>query len=62
MKSLITLLEMPKKDTYPINMSSLINKNSKWITKGIMKSIKFKDRLYKQLRSSPPDSPEFHAI
>ena len=26
-----------------------------------MKSIKFKDRLYKQLRSSPPDSPEFHA-
>ena len=28
-KSLITLLEMLKKDTYPINMSSLINTNIK---------------------------------
>ena len=27
MKSLITLFEMLKKDTYPINMSSLMNTN-----------------------------------
>ena len=35
------------------------HKNNPWITMGILRSIKSRDKLYKSLRSSPPDSSEY---
>ena len=34
---------------------------SPWITKGIIHSINFRDKLYKKLKCSPKSSPEYHA-
>ncbi len=39
-----------------------INKKSKWITFGIIKSIKFKDNLYKKLKLTDPNSMQFAII
>ena len=35
------------------------HKKSKWITKGIIMSIKFRDKLYNKLRSTPVNSPDY---
>jgi hypothetical protein len=37
-------------------------KNSPWITQGIIKSIKFRDGLYKKYKMTDPDSPEFDIL
>ena len=37
-------------------------KRSDWITQGIMKSIKFRDKLYLKLKRSSPDTQEHHTI
>ena len=34
------------------------HKNSKWITKGIIKSIKYRDNLYKKIKLTSSDTPE----
>ena len=38
------------------------HKKTKWITDGIIKSIKYRDHLYKQLKLAIPGSPEFHNL
>ena len=35
------------------------HKRSHWITQGILKSIEHRDRLYKQLKTTNPDSSEY---
>ena len=35
---------------------------SKWITKGIIKSIKYKDNLYKKMKITCPNSLDYHVI
>ena len=37
-------------------------KKTKWITKGIIKSIKFRDNLYKKLKQTSPDSQNFNML
>ena len=37
------------------------HKKCKWITQGILNSIKFRDRLYKRLHNSPNNSEEYNA-
>ena len=34
-------------------------KNSTWITQGLLKSIRYRDILYKQLKMSDPKSPDY---
>lgn len=38
------------------------HRRSDWITRGIMKSIKFRDKLYHKLKRSSPDSQEHYII
>ena len=40
----------------------LLQKKSKWITTGIIKSIKFRDNLYKRLKQTSPVTLEFWNI
>ncbi len=35
------------------------HKKSKWITSGIIKSIKYRDNLYKELKATNPNSIQF---
>ena len=35
------------------------NKHSKWITKGIFRSIAYKDKLYMKLKQTPTDSEQY---
>ena len=35
------------------------HKNSIWITQGLLKSIGYRDTLYKQLKMSDPNSPDY---
>ena len=35
---------------------------TKWITKGIIKSIKFRDNLYKKLKQTSPESQHFNML
>ena len=35
------------------------HKNSTWITQGLLKSIRYRDTLYKQLKMSDPNSPDY---
>ena len=36
------------------------HKKCQWITNGILKSIKYKDHLYRSLKITPSESPEYH--
>ena len=38
------------------------HKLSPWITTGLIKSIEFRDKLYKRLKSCPQDSPEHNRM
>ena len=38
------------------------HKRSPWITNGVIRSIKFRDNLYKQLKRTNQDTPEFHTL
>ena len=38
------------------------HQKSNWITKGIIKSISFRDNLYKQLKATPIDTDEYHTL
>ena len=45
----------------PINIVKFLkyrHKKSNWIMKGLLRSIKYRDKLYKQLKMSHPDSAE----
>ena len=42
-----------------INFNKYGHKKSEWITTGILKSIKYRDTLYKKMRQMSPDSVEF---
>ena len=35
---------------------------TKWVTTGIIKSIKFRDKLYRQLKSYPANSQEYYTL
>ena len=35
---------------------------TKWVTTGIIKSIKFRDKLYRQLKSHPVNSQEYYTL
>ena len=41
-----------------VKVNKLKHKLSPWITTGLIKSIEFRDKLYKRLKSCPQDSPE----
>ena len=38
------------------------HKKNKWITNGIIRSIKFRDNLYRQLKHTVPGSQEYHTL
>ena len=38
------------------------HRKSKWITQGIVKSITFRDKLYKKMKLTPPDTELFHRL
>ena len=38
------------------------HKMTKWVTTGIIKSITFRDKLYRQLKSHPVNSPEYYTL
>ena len=38
------------------------HKKSKWITQGLLKSIRYRDKLYKQTLLTNPDLPEYHML
>ena len=38
------------------------HKKSTWITQGLLKSIKYRDKLYKQTLLTNPDLPEYHML
>ena len=38
------------------------HKMAKWVTTGIIKSIKFRDKLYKQLKRIPVNSQEYNTM
>ena len=38
------------------------HKKSTWITQGLLKSIRYRDKLYKQLRLSNPSSPHYNTL
>ena len=38
------------------------HKMTKWVTTGIIKSIKLRDRLYKKLKSNPVNSQEYKSL
>ena len=38
------------------------HKMTKWVTTGIIKSIKFRDKLYQQLTSNPVNSREYNTL
>ena len=46
----------PKKS---VKFNKYQHKLSNWITTGILKSIEFRDNLYKRLQLCPIDSPEY---
>ena len=54
------------KDTHfknkTVNFNKYKHKKSAWITQGIMKSIQFRNKLYKALRMSEPESNELSSI
>ena len=39
-----------------VNFNKYRHKKNMWITRGIMNSIKFRDKLYKKLKSTPVNS------
>ena len=43
-----------------VHFNKYKHKRSKWITTGIMRSIKFRDKLYAKLRSTPTISPDYN--
>ena len=38
------------------------HKKSTWITQGLLKSIRYRDELYKQMRVSNPSSPHYNTL
>ena len=36
------------------------HKKSEWITKGIIKSIKFRDKLHNKMKTTARDSPDYN--
>ncbi len=45
-----------------VNLNTYEHNKSKWITRGMIKSIHFRDYLYKQFEMKTPDSPEHAAM
>ena len=48
--------------TKKVKFNKYKHKKSDWITSGIIKSIKFRDNLYKTLKSTQTDTPEYANI
>ena len=48
--------------TKTIRFNKYKHKKSPWITNGILRSIKFRDNLYKQMKSTHPDSQQFPTL
>ena len=48
--------------TKTISFNKYKYKKSPWITNGILRSIKFRDNLYKQMKSTHPDSQQFPTL
>ena len=38
------------------------HKKSTWITQGLLKSIRYQEKLYKQLKLTKPNSPNYETI
>ena len=45
-----------------VKVNKYKHKLSPWITPGLIKSIEFRDKLYKRLKSCPHDSPEHNRM
>ena len=45
-----------------VKLNKYKHKKCNWITQGILKSIKFKNKLYKDMKLSTPQSPEFETL
>ena len=45
-----------------IRFNKYKHKKNKWITKGILNSIRFRDKLYVKLRKTPMDSPLYNTL
>ena len=45
-----------------VNFKKYKHKKSQWITNGLIKSIKFCDNLYKKLKLTSRESPEYHTL
>ena len=59
------IIDNAKLRNFPIKtvkLNKYKHKKCNWITQGILKSIKFKNKLYKDLKLSTPQSPEFETL
>ena len=45
-----------------VKLKKYKHKKSTWITLGLLKSIRDRDKLYKTLKTTRPDSPKYFAI
>ena len=43
-----------------VKLSKHKHKKSEWITKGIIKSIKFRDKLHNKMKTTARDSPDYN--
>ena len=59
---MISIIDEAKKKHMPIKIvkfSKHKHKKSEWITKGIIKSIKFRDKLHNKMKTTARDSPDY---
>ena len=60
---MISIIDEAKKKHMPIKIvkfSKHKHKKSEWITKGIIKSIKFRDKLHNKMKTTARDSPDYN--
>ena len=60
---MISIIDEAKKKHMPINIvkfSKHKHKKCEWITKGIIKSIKFRDKLHNKMKTTARDSPDYN--
>ena len=58
---MISIIDEAKKKHMPIKIVKFSkHKKSEWITKGIIESVKFRDKLHNKMKTTARDSPDYN--
>ena len=62
MKLSVPKLRVQKINVCLVKFNKYKHKKSSWITQGLLKSIRYRDQLYKKLKLTNPNSPNYDTI